>query len=140
MTDMESVCRVLGGQLAEAEVVLLSQDQILVRKHMVPTADLGGFKTAALVPASDGFAIYVSRLLPGIKDRPPQQRVSASVPPLRWDPAVTTLRLDRVSLDQNWEFLNQAGELIRIAAYCGSEQVFDEADRVLVLIAPLLLS
>ncbi len=136
MTSLERIFDDLSAELNQqnVEAILLSSDQIFVRKHLVPRSGPAGFKTPELVPAADGYAIYVRSRLPGAKARP-EQRIRPRAKPVRWDAATMTLRLNRDSLDQSWELLNQAAESISISVHSGSEAVFDEVDRILVVIA-----
>lgn len=141
MTFVEKAYTGVSEKLIEKkaiEILLLSDDQMLIRKHMVPNPDPAGFKVPALVPAADGFAIYVSSRPLNAGEGRPAQRVTFPAQPVRWDAATMTLRLDRTGLEQSWELLNHAGERISITVYCGSEQVFDEVDHVLALVATFL--
>ena len=122
-----------------AEVLMLSDDQMLISKHMLPNPEPAGFKTPALAPAADGYAIYVSCRLPGQGKERPEQRVTFPAQPVTWDAATMTLRLDRATLDQSWQLLNRAGERISVTVHCGSRQVFDQVDRILALVATFLL-
>ncbi len=142
MTSLERAYTGISNELAEeeeAEVLLLSDDQMLISKHVLPNPEPAGFKTSALAPAADGYAIYVSCRLPGAGEGRPEQRVTFPAQLVTWDAATMTLRLDRVTLDQNWQLLNRAGERVSVAAHCGSQQVFDQVDHVLALIATFLL-
>jgi len=141
MTFVEKVYTGVSEKLSEKkaiEVLSLSDNQMLIRKHMVPDPEPAGFKTLALVPATDGFAIYVSSRPPNASEGRPAQQVTFPAQPVRWDAATMTLRLDRTALEQSWELLNHDGERISITVYCGSEQVFDEVDHVLALLATFL--
>jgi hypothetical protein len=141
MTRLEKaytgVSKELAGEKA-IEILLLSDDQMLIRKHMVPNPEPAGFKTPALVPTAAGYAIYVSCRLPSASEERPVQRVTFPAQPVPWDEAGMTLHLDHATLDQSWQLLNHVGERISVTVHCGSEQVFDEVDHVLALVATSL--
>jgi len=131
------VSKELAGKEA-IETLLLSDDQILIRKHMVPNREPAGFKTPTLVPAADGFSIYMTCPRRGAGEERPEQRVTIPAQSVIWNPITMTLLIDRSTLDQSWRLLNQAGERITITVHCGSDQVFDEVDRVLAVVATAL--
>lgn len=143
MTSIQKAYTGISQELAQEEgieLILLSDNQMLVSKHLVQNAEPAGFKTPPLAPASDGFAIYVSCRSPGKEGERPQQRVTFPDHPVKWDPAEMTLRLNRTALDETWELLNRAGERVSVTVHCGSQQVFNQVDRVLALVAKFLLA
>jgi len=125
---------------ADVSVKLLPEKQFLVTSHLIPNPAFGStFKTAQFVPAPNGFTILV-RLTPADEKDRPQQRTIHPAEFVSLNPATMKLTLDRDSLDQSWLVLSPEGEHISIAVHCGSEEVFDEVDRVLVLVGRFLIA
>lgn len=141
MPDLESIFGQISAELAEegVETILLSHNQMLVRKHMISRASPQGFKTPTLEPAPDGYAVYVRCTSPDADKGHPEQRLRSTLPPIRWNPATMKLHLARAALDQGWQLLIDSGHRVSLTVYCGSEQVFDEVDRVLAVVASFLL-
>jgi hypothetical protein len=135
MPGLQDVVRQISGELAaDAEAVLLSQDQMMVRKHMVSLPLTQGFKAPTLAPARDGYAIYI-RVTGPDPEKAPQQRPRPSIPTLKWNSVPGPLRLNREALEQSWQLSMHTGELVALTVFCGSDQVFDEVDRILAAIS-----
>lgn len=142
MTNLEKIYPELSSGLkvyTEVETILLSEDQLLISKNMRPNPAPQEFKTPALTPAPDGYAIYIHSPLPASRKGHPEQRVSLPSLPIRWNSSTMKLRLNTNTLDQTWQLLNQADEFISITVHCGSKLVFAEVDAILAIIERLLL-
>ena len=140
LPGLEHVVERLSTELVHsgAEAVLLSPDQMLIRKHMVTRNSSQGFKTQAMRPAPDGYAVYLSRIKPDTGQSRPVQRISQAPPVLQWKSGAMQLRLARATLNQSWQIMTENGDRFSLTTECGSEEVFGEVDGILTLLAESL--
>lgn len=129
---------------AAADVRLLSGDQVLVSRNMVPNPALKrDGKAATYVPGAKGYQVHVAcrsaeehAELAALS----QQITGPSSRPVAWDRRTMRLRVDPAEAARDWVLSNGRGEIVTVHADPGSPRVIDEVNAVLSEVEAVLLT
>lgn len=111
------------------EVRVLPEGQMLIDKKMVPNPKVGKRKAATLVPAPDGYEIYLASVR-SASSTVPEQRARPRVP-LAGHEASLRIELESPSLNGDWEMVSASGTHFKVSARCGPRSVLSEVNRIL---------
>jgi hypothetical protein len=114
-------------------------DQLDIRHHLVPNPAAGRGKASALVPADDGYKIYVRREPGGTGSDRSQQRAEPATPPVPWDAATMSLMVGGRGGGRSWRLLAGDGQLLTVTVRLGPAAPLDEVNRILAEIEEALL-
>ncbi|MEV6871435.1 hypothetical protein [Amycolatopsis sp. NPDC051128] len=132
---MARLHRKLQETAAGARVLLLSDDQVLVSRNMVPNPGDKG-KAATYVPGTGGYEVYVSCRSAEADEAmaAASQRMTGPAGP------VTPLRIDPPGTSGQWRLRTSGGEVVRVHATAGSSAMCDEVNVILSEVEAVLLS
>ena len=141
---MTELSRRLREITAGADIRVLSGDQLMVSRNLVPNpAFERDGKAASYLPGSAGYEVYVV-CRPAAEHTESaalsQRMTGPSFQPVGWDSRTMRLRVDPDRLARSWLLRNELGEVVTVDATAGSVQVLDEVNAVLAEVEGVLLT
>jgi hypothetical protein len=140
MTTIPERLETLRRQLAGQDARVLSGDQLLVTRDLVPVPEQAG-KANTYVPGVHGYQVHVAcRSEPDYWAAEALSQRLTGAEPSDWDPDTMRLAVDAADLSPLWIARNQRGEIVMVRVLCGSDRVIGAVNLVLAQVEGVLLT